>query len=74
MSTDVYRLDTCDVHELVDGDSSKRMVAYCRICDAWMCDTCKDNELKRVAAWGIRANRKLSQTLKDVSKRMRNKV
>lgn len=51
---------TCDVHALVEGDTSDKSVTYCEICDAWMCEPCKDNLPKRALAWAKRLENKLS--------------
>lgn len=61
-----YRIDsgsfvgTCDVHALVDGDNSDKIVEYCAVCDAWMCEPCKDDVPKRALAWVKRLENKLS--------------
>lgn len=48
------KIAPCDVHVLVDGDSADRSVVYCAICDAWICEICSDDLVKRAKAWGIR--------------------
>jgi hypothetical protein len=30
----------CDVHRLLDGDESLRLVRWCGGCKAWLCDDC----------------------------------
>lgn len=44
----------CDVHRLVDKDLGERRVGYCSQCDAYMCDECRGNVVKRAQAWMLR--------------------
>jgi hypothetical protein len=61
---DGHKVGVCDVHSLVDGDDRERVVTFCAICDAWMCEPCKDNILKRALAWEKRVERKLLSAIK----------
>jgi len=45
-----YRLGVCDVHKLTLNDSSERLVAYCKICKAFICKACNYNYPLRVIA------------------------
>jgi len=31
------RMTICDVHRLVDYDTTARLCGYCGLCDAWIC-------------------------------------
>ena len=44
----------CEVHYLVDGDSTIREVKYCDICKADICKECEGNLPKRAKAAGMR--------------------
>lgn len=41
----------CDCCELVDGDTSFKLVTYCEDCKAYICDKCKNNWAKRIIAY-----------------------
>jgi hypothetical protein len=41
----------CDVHRLVDGDTSSRLVEFCNLCKAWLCDDCRGNWARRMQAF-----------------------
>ena len=59
-----YRVGRCDVHFYVDGDSSDRITTFCAVCDAWMCEPCKDNLPKRALAWERRLSARLRNAIK----------
>lgn len=40
----------CDVHVLIDKDSTPRECAYCGRCKKWMCKECRTNWPKRAHA------------------------
>lgn len=44
----------CDVHRLVDGDAGIRKVLWCKVCQAWICDECRPDLVKRAKAMAIR--------------------
>ena len=37
----------CDVHRLVDKDTTLRPVKYCPMCEAYICAECENNWIKR---------------------------
>jgi len=50
-----YEIRECAVCVGMEGDHTRKRVAYCTACGEWICDTCKP----RVAARGILALKKL---------------
>lgn len=48
-------LRTCDVCNLVFGDGTAKLVKYCGLCDAWMCDRCRGDWMARTMAATKRA-------------------
>lgn len=40
----------CDVCFLLHGDLSPKQVTYCKLCDKFMCETCKRSPWRRAAA------------------------
>ena len=44
------RFGICDVHRLVDFDTTFRQCSYCDLCKAWICDECKLRWDKRIEA------------------------
>jgi hypothetical protein len=45
------RRGQCDVCRLVDGDTGSKLVEYCNICKAWICDACRKNWPRRMQAF-----------------------
>ncbi len=41
----------CDCCKLVDGDEKFKVVKYCEICDAYICEKCEKNWIKRSIAY-----------------------
>jgi hypothetical protein len=48
-----YTKMPCRVHQLLDGDSSPRLVAYCDDCKAYICQDCMGNIARRTAAFAM---------------------
>lgn len=50
-------IETCKVCELLDKDKTKKRVAYCDICHAYICEKCTFDLKRRAEAmamnWGI---------------------
>jgi hypothetical protein len=46
----------CEVHDLLDGDRRPRLVLFCSMCQAWICDECRGN-------WGRRARAALMKRI-----------
>lgn len=40
----------CEVHRLVNNDNQIRKVAFCKMCDSWICRECWTNYPKRALA------------------------
>ena len=40
----------CDVHRLLYGDHSARLVRFCGLCQAWLCAQCRRAPVKRIQA------------------------
>jgi len=53
----------CDVCVLVDGDHGVKQVGYCSLCNAWMCEACRSDTVRRAKAWKIRTMRGLRRGL-----------
>lgn len=49
----------CRVCELVDRDYSKKKVVYCSFCEAYICDGCRNDVVKRGKAALINIRLKL---------------
>jgi hypothetical protein len=47
-------LGVCEVCYLLDGDTTVKQVEYCSLCDAWMCEQCRNNYLRRMKAMIVR--------------------
>lgn len=47
-------MDVCEVHRLVHGDTTIRLVKWCELCKAFVCDDCRPNILKRATAAALR--------------------
>lgn len=47
-------MDVCEVHRLVDGDTTIRLVKWCELCKAFICDDCRPNPIKRAKAAALR--------------------
>lgn len=45
---------TCDVCRYVDGDNSAKQGFFCRNCNAFICNDCKDRKFRRFLAMCIR--------------------
>lgn len=43
-------LDVCECCRRLDGDESLKQVAYCGLCDANLCDTCRASWTRRARA------------------------
>lgn len=43
-------LGVCDVHQLLEGDTTPRAVKYCSRCDAYICEECRTSTSKRARA------------------------
>jgi hypothetical protein len=41
---------SCDVCRLVRGDTSAKLVEFCKLCNAWLCDRCRQQPLERIKA------------------------
>lgn len=41
----------CKVCELVDGDNSVKIVAFCSFCDVYICAKCNSDYIKRMEAF-----------------------
>lgn len=44
------QMGVCTCCERLDGDTSPKMVAYCSVCDAWLCDECREDYWRRARA------------------------
>lgn len=45
-------LGRCDCCWLVDRDGSAKPVQFCGLCQAWLCELCRGNAVRRAnAAW-----------------------
>ena len=44
----------CDVCRLIDSDTTPKDVAYCSLCDAWMCTRCRANWGRRLLAAALK--------------------
>lgn len=66
-----HKTAPCDVHVLVDGDTNDKSVTYCKVCDAWLCEKCKDNLAKRAEAWGIRSANRVEKAIKEVANKFK---
>lgn len=54
-STDAGAVDTaqtgaCTACILLDNDASSKLVRWCGLCQAWLCDRCRLNPLRRAQA------------------------
>ncbi len=54
----------CKVCEIVDGDSSNKIVTFCIGCQVYICEACNSNLSKRWAAFKAELKRKALK-LKD---------
>ncbi len=45
----------CDVCKLVDKDETPKVVGYCGMCGAWLCEGCRASPGRRARAAGLRA-------------------
>lgn len=43
-------LGVCDVHRLLEGDTRSRLVQWCSLCAAWLCDDCRTDPVRRARA------------------------
>ena len=50
----------CHVHFLVYGDKEDRNIAYCGMCDAWICDECSPKTILRAEAMAIGVVKRLA--------------
>lgn len=41
---------SCDACRLIDRDDSPKLVQYCKICNAWLCDSCRASPWRRAKA------------------------
>lgn len=46
---------SCDVCRLVFDDGREKLVKYCGLCKAWMCDKCRGDWMARTVAATKRA-------------------
>jgi hypothetical protein len=44
------RVGICDVCRLVKNDTSTKLVQYCHVCNAWICDVCRVDWVARAKA------------------------
>lgn len=44
----------CDVHRILDNDLRPRLVRWCSMCHAWLCDECRGNWVRRAQAMARR--------------------
>lgn len=47
-----YDYGKCKCCELVDGDTSLKIVSYCELCRVYLCEPCRSNPMKRIKAFG----------------------
>lgn len=40
----------CDVCRLLEGNTQQKMVCWCGLCQAWLCDKCRNNPVRRALA------------------------
>lgn len=45
----------CDACALIDHDTSPKLVQFCKLCNAWLCDTCRASPWRRAKAAAKRA-------------------
>jgi len=50
-----YHTGVCEVHQYALNDTRPRMVFYCSLCDAYICEECNHNPLLRMKAAAIKA-------------------
>lgn len=43
-------MGTCTCCARLDGDTAPKPVAYCSLCDAWLCDRCRGDWWRRTRA------------------------
>lgn len=43
-------IDACDACILLDNNYTPKLVQYCRLCDAWLCDVCRNSPWRRAQA------------------------
>lgn len=48
------KMGVCDVCLLVDNDSRERLVKWCEVCKANVCDNCRGSVLRRAKAATLR--------------------
>jgi len=44
------QLHACDVHRILDFDTTERLSTYCPLCSAWVCTECAPNWPRRLKA------------------------
>ena len=44
------QLHVCDVHRLLDFDTTERLCNYCPLCSAWICAECAPRWDRRIKA------------------------
>ena len=60
------KIDVCDVHKYALGDTSKRRVLYCSDCNAWICDECRPNVMRRAKAMLVRSYKDITGAFSSV--------
>lgn len=50
-----FVMGVCDVHRLLEGDTTLRPVAYCKFCNANLCQPCSKSPLRRARAAALKA-------------------
>jgi len=50
MSIITAQYKICDVHRLLDYDTTSRLCIYCGLCDAWICAECGPQWSRRLKA------------------------
>jgi hypothetical protein len=57
----------CDVCVLLDGNATPQPVQYCKLCDAFMCASCRKNYWRRLGAAIARKTRRMLKGNQHVS-------
>lgn len=50
MAINTAQSTICDVHRLLDYDTTNRLCVYCGLCDAWICTECQSQWGRRIKA------------------------
>lgn len=63
--------EVCRACELLDGDKKKKKARYCPICGVYLCNDCRTNPLRRMAAFTKNVAQKVEEII--TSKKSRKK-